>query len=659
MILARTLSIAPTTDGEHCDLQLREEQDIIYTDAYAQNPLPFQRVSSLAPPWRRPYPWQPAALVWPSYDALYPNGYSFDYTVNTSTVPATLDIYGRLPVNTPPAPPSTAAIVPLQATTSNTGGSIPPGTYLIAIGSTLFDGPVSKFITVVIPTGTNTNMIAVSGVMWRQATTATLYIGTSSLSVTKLFISSWTGSSLDGFGNPTAFTITALISTGEGLPDLNAKTLLVQVKNIRHGGVWGDVITSVAGTIVTVNNIPWPSGQWNGYVLSLYFRPGVNFQPGLDIQVTSSTPTELNMAHAGFLPGDVVVMRAAASSITSNTIGDANFANTYAPSGLATNAEVGSLVRIIAGTGAHQPPMAIASNTGTVLTIVGTWYIEPDSTSVYIVEAPNWIFFGPAVILNDGSAGPGSFGQRPIVSIPLPDLISYSLLIEGITVDASGDWSIERYAPLREGYVQQLVGGSVNALVRMALSGTTITPDATHKYNIFQLTSNVTVALPSGAPVYPLMAELMLILQQGTGPAVFSGSGLNDATGGGSYSSVAANDSAHTYVAQISATGSPDHFTWARDGGAVSAPVAITGAAQTLMDGITITFAATTGHHIGDSWSIQSGGFNADISAYGSAIPYQLSNPYSPAATECVQSLLVSTTTIRTTAPAQMNTPIT
>ncbi len=86
-----------------------------------------------------------------------------------------------------------------------------------------------------------------------------------------------------------------------------------------------------------------------------------------------------------------------------------------------------------------------------------------------------------------------------------------------------------------------------------------------------------------------------------TGAAVFTGSGLNDATSGGRFTALPTNAA---YVVTISATGTPDHFTWTLNDGAASSPVAITGAAQTLSNGITIRFAATTGHTLADSWLI-------------------------------------------------------
>ena len=78
---------------------------------------------------------------------------------------------------------------------------------------------------------------------------------------------------------------------------------------------------------------------------------------------------------------------------------------------------------------------------------------------------------------------------------------------------------------------------------------------------------------------------------------------LNDLSSGGTFTDWKAN-AGTTFSIVISATGTPDHFTWQKNNGSVSAPVAITGAAQTLSDGVTATFAATTGHTLNDMWII-------------------------------------------------------
>lgn len=81
-----------------------------------------------------------------------------------------------------------------------------------------------------------------------------------------------------------------------------------------------------------------------------------------------------------------------------------------------------------------------------------------------------------------------------------------------------------------------------------------------------------------------------------------TGTGLDDLTGAGTFTGSAPLK----YRIQIDAEGTPDTFKWSTDGGATwtAETVAITGAAQTLSNGITVTFAATTGHTLGDYWDV-------------------------------------------------------
>lgn len=83
-------------------------------------------------------------------------------------------------------------------------------------------------------------------------------------------------------------------------------------------------------------------------------------------------------------------------------------------------------------------------------------------------------------------------------------------------------------------------------------------------------------------------------------PNGFKGDGLNDASWGTGYNGA---DSGYFEVV-IDGAGEPDTFKWRKDGGAWTEEVEITGAAQTLSDTQTITFAATTGHTAGDQWVI-------------------------------------------------------
>jgi len=86
---------------------------------------------------------------------------------------------------------------------------------------------------------------------------------------------------------------------------------------------------------------------------------------------------------------------------------------------------------------------------------------------------------------------------------------------------------------------------------------------------------------------------------------VFSGVGLDDATSGGTFSGSEPTE----YLVEIDGTGTPDTFKWSKNGGSTweATGVNITGAAQTLDSGVTITFTATTGHTSGDQWTIKGG----------------------------------------------------
>ncbi len=84
------------------------------------------------------------------------------------------------------------------------------------------------------------------------------------------------------------------------------------------------------------------------------------------------------------------------------------------------------------------------------------------------------------------------------------------------------------------------------------------------------------------------------------GIAYQRGSGDDDATAGGTYSGV--TDS--VYEVEIDAEGTPDTFKWRKDTGSWTTGVAITKAAQTLGEGVTITFADDDNHTLGDKWFI-------------------------------------------------------
>lgn len=93
-----------------------------------------------------------------------------------------------------------------------------------------------------------------------------------------------------------------------------------------------------------------------------------------------------------------------------------------------------------------------------------------------------------------------------------------------------------------------------------------------------------------------------------TPKAFFYGTGLNDATTSGTVQNqdcTFTDGNSHTIDVVIDSTGTPDTFKWRLDGGSYTTGVAITGANQTITNGVRITFAATTGHTLNAQWQIR------------------------------------------------------
>ncbi|MFC1703058.1 hypothetical protein ACFLZO_01190, partial [Patescibacteria group bacterium] len=109
-------------------------------------------------------------------------------------------------------------------------------------------------------------------------------------------------------------------------------------------------------------------------------------------------------------------------------------------------------------------------------------------------------------------------------------------------------------------------------------------------------TDAVNVGIGLTTPSYALEVKS----RSTVGAVTFTGTGLDDATSGGTF----VGSTGLSYRVEIDGTGTPDTFRWSDDGGSTwdASTVSITGAAQVLNNGVTITFTATTGHTSGDRW---------------------------------------------------------
>ncbi|MFZ2969532.1 MAG: hypothetical protein WA063_00110 [Minisyncoccia bacterium] len=96
------------------------------------------------------------------------------------------------------------------------------------------------------------------------------------------------------------------------------------------------------------------------------------------------------------------------------------------------------------------------------------------------------------------------------------------------------------------------------------------------------------------------MQEVYDVLAGSFEANTFTGTGLDDMSIGGTFTGSTDLD----YRIEIDAEGSPDTFSWSDSGGSTwdATGVAITGSAQTLNSGVTVTFGAATGHTLAERW---------------------------------------------------------
>jgi hypothetical protein len=105
-----------------------------------------------------------------------------------------------------------------------------------------------------------------------------------------------------------------------------------------------------------------------------------------------------------------------------------------------------------------------------------------------------------------------------------------------------------------------------------------------------------------GFPLSNLFGDVTGTAGVSVSPDIFMGTGLNDLTAGGTFS----GSQFRIYLIEIDGAGTPDTFKWSVDYGGTyeASTVTITGAAQTLDNGVTVTFGATTGHTLADKWLV-------------------------------------------------------
>ena len=250
----------------------------------------------------------------------------------------------------------------------------------------------------------------------------------------------------------------------EGLPEGAAAAVKIQAKHVYHAGIAGLLVHSVtAPNQIQCLDFLNSTDNWIGQLVFLCSNvdgqvPLWNFQITAFDPATGTitvTPDAVNPADAtkSVQAGDVLIVYSHptawdASSITNsmwnNSVNRQQFPGS---AGMDPGAETGRIVRILRGTGAGQWRYCTGNDSFTHQ-IAPPWVVEPDASSLYIVEAPDWL---------DPSESSHIVAPTPDVSIQLhttvPNLTDEVVLVGGLLVDEAGHQTDDGFAAYRMIYI--------------------------------------------------------------------------------------------------------------------------------------------------------------------------------------------------------------
>ena len=427
---------------------------------------------------RLPYPARPNQYQTRNYPGAPFNTllqYSFDQqlTYNNSgtsgQVQAKLALRVSLPINT--ASQATQAPVISITGTPSTGGSLAGGSYLNVAAYAVDSGANTTLLnirSVQIPVGTNTNRITGTYVLNNVSDVLVLVVAGDPAN-------GWTPCVYTTSGG--TFSITA-IPTGPiydpSICDPIIDHLVVRVTQGSNSGVYGATVASPvtgSGTNTGGSSVITFADPYNGiphfaanclvgrYFSLLSTADQTRWIPLTDLLITANTACTTGSgftitvdgnvtvgANAPYIDtGDTVFVRLQATNYGPSLIGDSLQA-TYNP--LVPHVEKGNVVRIIGGTGAGTENIIADNDTGANITMLETWAITPDSTSVYIILRPNTVQDLPLTTYSQ-LAGT-NFPTFASISLALPNDPNTYWIVQVLTADVAGETSAESYGPYRE-----------------------------------------------------------------------------------------------------------------------------------------------------------------------------------------------------------------
>jgi len=246
---------------------------------------------------------------------------------------------------------------------------------------------------------------------------------------------------------------------------------------LNHGIVGVGVDSVSAGTITCGGMIGATIGagaSWVGRAVSVIGRQtGSSPYASYTITAFNSTTGALSVTPnpvGTVLAGDAIVIRNKADAPNTGTytsITDSGYVNSLENTslGLTVNGLVGSLIRVIKGTGRGTPPRKIIGNTATSI----TWDLpmQMDATSVWITEGATWQFTGDSTEIDNASPLTAA-----TLTIPASNYTHQPMVIAGFTVDVNGNESPDGDAPIREDWIYGAAGSNASPGVTLQVDGT-------------------------------------------------------------------------------------------------------------------------------------------------------------------------------------------
>jgi hypothetical protein len=262
---------------------------------------------------------------------------------------------------------------------------------------------------------------------------------------------------------PPSLEINVHYKQTDAMPWAEAKKVRIKAKRVEHSGVAGIQVQEVVGNN-QIRSSEWigSTDNWIGQYLSVLADWSDGAVPLWNFRITAFDPATGTITvdppcvradvEDSVEALDVMVVRARPSASTADTVTCSLWRNSIAQAqfgadGLEPGAEVGLMLRILEGKGKGQTRLVVA-NTNDTHTVDVPWDDWPDSTSILIVEQPDWVY------TSETSTPSVDEGLQYIeIRTRVSNLQDRVVLVGGFLVDDAENETYEEFGVYREIYV--------------------------------------------------------------------------------------------------------------------------------------------------------------------------------------------------------------